>query len=142
MIYLHVHLICIFQIFLDHHNRKLNVLYKFAWAWQNAFFDAALFITIVYWIALHPGKSIALNVLCIILNIEHRITLIRAKYISAVVKEDLLTTPTAKFLNFLVHGFNSISILIDLFINGRPIRIPHFGFSIVFGLLYMIFRYN
>ena len=41
---------------LDHQNRKLNVLYKFAWAWQNAFFDAALFITIVYWVALHPGK--------------------------------------------------------------------------------------
>ena len=32
------------------------MLYKFAWAWQNAFFDAALFITIVYWVALHPGK--------------------------------------------------------------------------------------
>ena len=49
---------CFFFLVLDHQNRRLNVLYKFAWAWQNAFFDAALFITIVYWIALHPGKYI------------------------------------------------------------------------------------
>ena len=50
-----------FFLVSDHQNRKLNVLYKFAWAWQNAFFDAALFITIVYWVALHPGKQVTLK---------------------------------------------------------------------------------
>jgi len=94
-----------------HRGPRLNVFYKFSWAWQNAFFDAALFITIVYWTALHPF----------------------------VVQSHLLTTPAKKALNFFAHGFNSISILIDIFVSGRPHRIPHFCFSILFGVLYMVF---
>ena len=48
--------IYIIDLFPDHRGPRLNAIYKFSWAWQNAFFDAALFITIVYWGALHPCK--------------------------------------------------------------------------------------
>ena len=42
----------------DHRGPSLNIIYKIAWAWQNAFFDAALFITLVYWTVLHPCRYI------------------------------------------------------------------------------------
>ena len=130
----------------DHRGPRLNVVYKFAWAWQAAFFDAALFITIVYWGALHPCKQNFTHHWILVLariitsnNIWYQLKLFL--FISVVVKSHLLKTTIAKVLNFFVHGFNSISILIDLFINARPHRIPHLMYSIVFGVLYMTFRW-
>ena len=59
---------------------------------------------------------------------------------AVVVEQHLLKTDAAVFFNIFVHGFNSISILIDLLVNARPHRIPHFYFSIIFGVGYMTFR--
>ena len=65
----------------------------------------ALFISLVYWIALHPY----------------------------VVKYHMLGGAYAQFLNFFLHGFNSLSFLIDIFVTARPTRVHHFYFAIIFG---------
>lgn len=42
-------------------------------------------------------------------------------------------------LNFYVHGSNSILLFIDLLVIGHPIRIFHFVYPLIFGILYAIF---
>ena len=42
-------------------------------------------------------------------------------------------------VNFTVHAFNSIYILIDFFITAMPIRLLHFWHGILYGLLYVVF---
>jgi len=89
----------------------LPFIYKVSWGLQSMSSTVALFITLVYWIALHPF----------------------------VVKYHMMGGAWAQFLNFFLHGFNSLSFLIDIFISSRPTRIHHFYFAIIFGLWYMGF---
>ena len=42
-------------------------------------------------------------------------------------------------VDFTVHACNSIYILIDFFITAMPIRLLHFWYSILYGLLYVVF---
>ena len=48
-------------------------------------------------------------------------------------------TKEAQYLNFFIHGANSISCLMDIFISRRPMKLLHFYFSMVYGLAYAIF---
>jgi len=89
----------------------LPFFYKLSWVLQNMSSTVALFISLVYWIALHPY----------------------------VVKYHMLGGAYAQFLNFFLHGFNSLSFLIDIFVTARPTRVHHFYFAIIFGLWYMTF---
>lgn len=42
-------------------------------------------------------------------------------------------------MNFLVHGFNTIMTMIDLFVSGRPCRLMHFYHPFVVWLAYIAF---
>ena len=68
-------------------------------------------ISLIYWTALHPY----------------------------VVKYHLMASAWASLLNVFLHGLNSISFLIDIFVSARPIRIHHFYFAVLFGIYYMLF---
>jgi len=94
-----------------HQSCSINWIYKISWIFSTSFFDIALFITIIYWGALHRF----------------------------VVKNHLLKTDLAAALNFFVHGFNSISCIIDVFLTRRPIKFWHIVFPIGYGLSYMLF---
>ena len=50
-----------------------------------------------------------------------------------VVKYHMQGGAWAQTLNFFLHGFNTVSYLIDIFITARPTRIHHFYFAIIFG---------
>ena len=52
---------------------------------------------------------------------------------------DILQNIYAVYLNIFLHGINSISCFIDIFISGRPWRFSHFIFPIFFGLYYAFF---
>ena len=84
---------------------------RVSWALQNMSSSCALMISLIYWTALHPY----------------------------VVKYHLMTSAWASFLNVFLHGLNSVSFLIDIFITARPVRIHHFYFGLLFGIYYMIF---
>lgn len=95
----------------DHRNSEINGLYKFSWILSTCFFDIALWISIVYWLALHPF----------------------------VIEFGLLKTRLAVGFNFFVHGVNSISCIIDIFLNRRPWKFAHFYFPMMYGITYMFF---
>ena len=78
---------------------------------QNLSSSSALLISLIYWTALHPY----------------------------VVKYHLMTSAWASFLNVFLHGLNSVSFLIDIFVSSRPVRIHHFYFAVLFGIYYMLF---
>lgn len=42
-------------------------------------------------------------------------------------------------MNLIVHAFNSIAMLLDLWIVAHPVRLLHCGWTILFGLCYVIF---
>lgn len=42
-------------------------------------------------------------------------------------------------MNLIVHGFNSIAMFVDLWIVAHPVRLLHCGWTILFGLCYVIF---
>ena len=42
--------------FTDHTKCRINVFYKISWIFSTCFFDVALFITLVFWVALYPCK--------------------------------------------------------------------------------------
>jgi len=71
----------------------------------------AFLISVLYWTLLHPD----------------------------VVKYGFLKTPLDVFMNFFMHGINTISYLVDFLISGRPKRIHHFYFAVIFGLWYTSF---
>jgi len=74
-------------------------------------FSTALFISLVYWVALHP----------------------------LVVKYNTLQTAWHQFLNAFLHALNSVSCFIDMFITARPIHLHHFYVPVMFGLFYTVF---
>lgn len=43
--------------FSDHSTAEINWAYKLSWAMNSCFFTIALWISIVYWTALHKCKS-------------------------------------------------------------------------------------
>ena len=87
------------------------IISRVSWALQNLSSTCALFISLIYWTALHPY----------------------------VVKYHLMNTAWLSFLNVFLHGLNSVSFLIDIFITARPVRIHHFYFAVMFGIYYMVF---
>ena len=89
---------------------KLSI-FRVSWALQNLSSSSALLISLIYWTALHPY----------------------------VVKYHLMTSAWASFLNVFLHGLNSVSFLIDIFVSARPVRIHHFYFAVFFGIYYMVF---
>lgn len=86
-------------------------LYSFSWGLQTCTATVALFITLVYWIVLHPF----------------------------VVENNLIQGTWMETLNVFLHGVNSLSCLVDLMVTARPIRIHHFYLAIIFGVYYTIF---
>lgn len=89
----------------------LPFIYKLSWALQNLASTTALFISLIYWTFLHPY----------------------------VVEHNLMPTTWLQFLNVFLHGLNTVSYLIDIWIDARPTRIHHFYFSVIFGIYYMCF---
>ena len=90
---------------------EINWLYKMSWVASNCAFDLALFISVIYWSVLH-------------------------RFVQS---QHLLKTKEAVYLNFFIHGVNSISCLVDVFLNRRPIKALHFYFAMVYGVLYAVF---
>ena len=87
------------------------MIFRISWALQNMTGSVAVFISLVYWTLLHP----------------------------VVVENHLMSGTYKEFLNVFLHGLNSVSFLIDIFVTARPWRIHHFYFAIMFGLWYMGF---
>ena len=54
-------------------------------------------------------------------------------------KYDLISGDWGWFLNFVVHGANSLFCLVDIFVSKRPVRFLHLYLPIAFGLYYMTF---
>ena len=44
-----------------------------------------------------------------------------------------------EILNVFLHAINTLSVLVDLMITARPIRIHHFYLAVIFGIYYTIF---
>ena len=59
--------------------------------------------------------------------------------ISVVVEAHLLKNETAEYLNIFLHGVNSFTCLIDIFISARPWKLLHFLYPICFGTYYAAF---
>ena len=51
----------------------------------------------------------------------------------------MLDTPAKVALNFMFHGFNSISCIIDVFIVRREMKFWHLWYAMAYGIAYMIF---
>lgn len=51
----------------------------------------------------------------------------------------MLQNTWMEILNFFLHGMNTISCLIDIFITDRPWRFAHFIYTHCFGLYYITF---
>jgi len=91
--------------------RGFPLIYSVSWGMQSAFTVVAIYISIIYW-----G----------ILN----------KY---VVDNNLIQGAWLNFLNFFLHGVNSISCIIDMFITARPVKFGHVYLPVIFGLYYTVF---
>lgn len=89
----------------------LPLIYKISWGLQNMSSTVALFITLIYWTLLHP----------------------------VVLEYNLIKGVWMNFLNVFLHGLNTVSYFIDIFVDARPTRIHHFYFSVIFGVYYTIF---
>jgi len=86
-------------------------IYSFSWAMQTCFTAVALFISIIYWTALHPY----------------------------VVEFELMKGTWMTILNVFLHAINTVSCLIDIMITARPIYIHHFYLPVAFGVWYTLF---
>jgi hypothetical protein len=89
----------------------LPPLYSLSWGLQTAFMPVALWITIIYWTALHP----------------------------TVIELGLVKGAWNIFLNYFLHLFNSLSCLLDLCLTARPLRVHHSYLPILFGIWYSLF---
>lgn len=90
---------------------SLPTAYKVSWGLQSCFSTVALWITLVYWIALHPY----------------------------VVEFDLIQGEWMIALNYFLHLVNTLSCLLDIFLTARPIRVHHFYLAVIFGIWYTFF---
>lgn len=89
----------------------LPTLYSVSWGLQSCFTTVALWITVVYWTALHPY----------------------------VVKCGLMSGLWMETLNYFLHLVNTLSCLLDMFMTARPVRIHHFYLAVLFGVWYTLF---
>jgi hypothetical protein len=90
---------------------SLPPLYSLSWGLQTAFTPVALWITIIYWTALHP----------------------------TVVEFGLVVGAWNTFLNIFLHLINSLSCLLDLCLTARPLRVHHSYLPVLFGFWYALF---
>jgi len=89
----------------------LPTSYSISWGLQSCFSTVALWITLVYWIALHPY----------------------------VIEFDLIKGDWMIALNYFLHLVNTLSCLLDIFLTARPIRVHHFYLAVIFGIWYTLF---
>ena len=89
----------------------LPSFYQFSWAMQTCFTTVALWITIVYWTALHPY----------------------------VIEFNIIQGTWMHILNVFLHAINTVSCIIDMMVTARPVRIHHFYFACLFGIWYTLF---
>ena len=89
----------------------LPFLYSFSWGLQTCFTTVALWISIIYWTALHPY----------------------------VVEFNIIQGTWMNILNVFLHGINTVSCLLDMMTTARPVRIHHFYLACVFGIWYCFF---
>ena len=94
-----------------HITGSLPPLYKLSWGMQTCFTTVALWISLVYWTALHPY----------------------------VVEFNIMKTTWMKVLNVFLHGVNTISCVVDMMMTARPVRIQHFYLPCVFGIWFTLF---
>ena len=85
---------------------SLPTVYSVSWGLQSCFTTVALWITLVYWIALHPY----------------------------VIEFDLIKGDWMIALNYFLHLVNTLSCLLDIFLTARPIRVHHFYLAVIFGI--------
>eukprot|EP00095_Tigriopus_kingsejongensis_P007448 maker-scaffold403_size186359-snap-gene-0.46 protein:Tk07448 transcript:maker-scaffold403_size186359-snap-gene-0.46-mRNA-1 annotation:"rolling stone" len=90
---------------------RIPLLYQISWALGTCFSNAALVITLIYWLGLH-------------------------KFVE---EYGLLTTSWDYYLNFFVHALNTIFCLVDMFLSNRPYRLLHFYLPIGYGVFYVLF---
>ena len=84
----------------------LPTSYSISWGLQSCFSTVALWITLVYWIALHPY----------------------------VIEFGLIKGDWMIALNYFLHLVNTLSCLVDIFLTARPIRVHHFYLAVIFGI--------
>lgn len=90
---------------------SLPLLYRVSWGLQTCFTTVALWITIVYWTALHPY----------------------------VVEFELIKGPWMHALNYFLHLVNTLSCVFDMFMTARPVRLHHAYLPALFGVWYTFF---
>jgi len=90
---------------------SLPTAYSVSWGLQSCFSTVALWITLVYWTALHPY----------------------------VIEFDLIKGDWMIALNYFLHLVNTLSCLVDIFLTARPIRVHHFYLAVIFGIWYTLF---
>lgn len=89
----------------------LSPLYSISWGMQTCFSTVALWISIIYWTALH-------------------------KY---VMEFGIIQGAWMHLLNVFLHAVNTISCLVDMMVTARPVRIHHFYLAVIFGIWYTLF---
>jgi len=99
------------RYFSSNESGYFHFMYSISWGMQNAFSTVALMITVIYWTILH----------------------------AYVVENNLLRNDWMKFLNVFLHLFNSLSVIMDMFVTARPIRYQHVYLGISFGIYYAVF---
>jgi len=86
----------------------LPFLYKLSWALENMASIVALLVTLLFWTSIYPYF----------------------------VEFCFLKTTLDEFMNFFAHALNTISYFVDFLISGRPKRLHHFYFGLIFGVWY------
>ena len=94
-------------------SKLLNYFLKISWAVETISSNLAMFVTVVYWAAVHPY----------------------------VVQYKLLRDESDKFLNIFNHSFNTIFSVLDLIISARPVSVYHAYLPMLYGILYSLFSY-
>jgi len=115
--FLTLHYILYAGIVLRHHfgghvpMTRLPFLYSLSWGLQTCFTTVALWITLVYWIALHPY----------------------------VIEYNIIQGVWMHILNVFLHLVNTLSCLMDMMVTARPARIQHSYLPMIFGVWYTVF---
>lgn len=95
--------------------------YKLYWLLSNISTVLAFMITVVYWSVLFNGK-------CAIRLIIYQFS-----------EHFSVFSGTTSVLDILIHGGNSVGMLVELMLVRHPFYIFHFVYSVGVGLIYLIF---
>ena len=90
---------------------SLPLVYKISWSLQSITSSISLFITTLYWLAVHGYV------------VEHHLLLNTADWV----------------FNFFLHLSNTVFSLLDLFLTARPVSLFHAYLPVIFGVCYSIF---